>query len=113
MLNLNLQKVCAEIGRAETEDLLDRVTAFREGMEPDAVALIEQELQRRKVNGEQIKGRLEECRRDCLFDAAGVALTCSRCRRPAVTRAIGWHRLWGLLPLFPRRTRYCKAHRPA
>jgi hypothetical protein len=112
MLKLDLQKVCSEIGRAETEDLLDRVTAYREGMEPDVIPLIEQELRRRKVGPAQIEARREECRRECVFDVAGVAQSCSRCRRPAVAQAYGWHRLWGLLPLFPRWMRYCKNHSP-
>jgi|SRR6516165_4559162 hypothetical protein len=110
MLKLDLEKTCTEIGHADTEDLLDRVTAYREGMEADTIDLIEQELQRRKVGPAEIKARMAACQRYCVFDAAGVALSCSLCRRPAVTEVVGWHRLWGVVPLFPRRMRYCKTH---
>jgi hypothetical protein len=112
MLTFNVEKLRSDVQRAETPDLLDRITAYRAGMEPEAVELIEDELRRRGVSGAEIDERAETCRRDCLFDDTGVALSCSRCRRPAVFEVWGWHRLWGRVPLFPRRLRYCEEHRP-
>jgi hypothetical protein len=35
---------------APTDDLLDRVTAYRAGMEPEALRVIEEELARRGIN---------------------------------------------------------------
>jgi hypothetical protein len=113
MLKLDPQKCLAEMQRAETADLLDRVTAYRQGMEPAALTLMEHELNRRGVPQSAIDQRMAECGRECLFDAGGVALQCSRCRRPAVTEVRDWHRLWGVLPLFPRSFRCCSEHRPA
>jgi hypothetical protein len=112
MLKFNAEKCLAEVSKAETTDLLDRITAYRLGMEPQAIEIIEHELERRGVSGAEIAARGEECRRECTFDRNGVALPCSRCRRPAVVAVMGWHRLWGVLPLFPRRQHYCDQHRP-
>jgi hypothetical protein len=42
----------------------------------------------------------------------GTAVGCSFCHRPAVAEGWGWHRLWGLLPVFPRYYYYCSEHRP-
>lgn len=112
MLKFDPQKCLLEVRRADTEDLLDRVTAYRQGMEPQAVDLIEAELRRRGIAQAAIDTRIAECRQDCIFDAADIALPCSRCRRPAVAEMVGWHRLFGLLPVFPRSLRYCKEHQP-
>ena len=112
MLKFDSQKTLVEIRTAPTNDLVDRITAFRQGMEPAAIEMIEQELHGRGVSQPEIDARAEECRRDCLFDATGTAVVCSRCRRPAVTEVLAWHRVFGVLPLFPRRLCYCKEHRP-
>jgi hypothetical protein len=112
MLTFNVEKCRADVQRAETADLLDRVTAYRDGMDQQAIALIEAELGRRGVSPAEIVERTETCRRECVFDAMGIALPCSQCRRPAVTAVWGWHRLWRRLPLFPRRLRFCKEHDP-
>lgn len=109
----NPEKVRANIRQADTADLLDRITAYRNGMEPEAVALIEDELQRRGVDAAAINEHRQAYERTCLFDADGTPMMCSFCRLPAVARGWGWHRLWKLVPLFPRRFRYCKKHQPA
>ena len=53
-MEFNLRRVAAFVRRAETEELLDRVTVYREGMEPAALDLMEGELDRRGVTREQI-----------------------------------------------------------
>ena len=113
MLAFNREKCLAEVSKADTTDLLDRITAYRRGLEPEAADLIEQELHRRGVSAAKIAAHAEEGQSDWLLDASGVALECSKCRRPAVIEMRGWHRLWGVLPLLPRRMRYCREHRPA
>jgi hypothetical protein len=112
MMEFDPEKCRAAARQAETDDLLDQVTAYRRGLEPEAIELIEQELRRRGVTQAAIADRAEECRRECLLDDTGTALKCSRCQRPAVAQVLGWHRLWGILPLFPRSLRVCKEHRP-
>ena len=104
------QKGLAEIRQAETTELLDRVTAYRNGMEPAAIELIEEELRRRGTGQAAIAAHLEQTRRECVFDASGTALSCSRCRRPAVALVRRWQRLWGVLPLFPRAVPFCREH---
>ncbi len=112
MLTFDEQKCQAEVRRADTADLLDRVTAFRAGMEPAAVLLIEQELHHRGVTAAAIATLAEQYRRDCLFDTSGTARRCCRCRRPAVVRTRTWHRLFQLLPLYPEQRDFCAEHRP-
>ncbi len=94
---------------ATTDDLLDRVTVFRAGMESEAVELFEMELRRRGVTPEQIGAHARQYEA-CLRAADGTVLPCSRCRKPAVAMRWGWHRLWGVLPVFPKRVRYCVEH---
>ena len=106
----NEQKVRANVEQAETDDLMDRVTAYRAGMEPGAVALIEKELMRRGITSAEIEAHAFECRDECLFHADGTALMCSFCRRPAVAEGWGWHWVFELVPLLPRRFRYCAEH---
>jgi hypothetical protein len=109
MFQADLEAIRANVCAASTEDLLDRVTAYRSGMEPEAVELIEEELRRRGVTAaQQIDHATAHI--GVLVDAQGLALRCQRCARPAVWRGLRWHWLWGMLPLFPRRMILCAAH---
>ena len=96
---------------ATTDDLLDRVTVFRAGMEPEALELFEMELRRRGVTPEQIDIHARQYE-TFLRAADGTVLVCSRCRKPAVNRRWSWHRLWGILPVFPKKARFCVEHQP-
>lgn len=100
------------IEAAPTDDLMDRITFFRGAMEPWAVTLVEEELQRRQVSPAEIAAWVGD--QDAyLWRAEGIALTCSFCRKPAVAEGWGWQKiLRGLVPVFPRRVRYCRNHRP-
>src|SRR5262245_25599844 len=108
-MDFDSSKVLASARAADTEDLLDRVTAYRTGLEPEALDIIEMELHRRGVSAERIA---EHGRRfaDCLRAADGTVLMCSQCRKPAVAVGWGWHRLWGWVPVFPRRFLLCRDH---
>lgn len=110
MLDFDAQRCLADLRQAETADLLDRVTAYRNGMEAAAVELIEAELGQRGIDPAAIAAHAEACRRECVFDGSGTALSCSRCRRPAVAVARRWQRLWRVLPLFPRVVPLCREH---
>jgi hypothetical protein len=112
MLKLDLDRVRDNVQRATTDDLLDRVTLYRKGMEPEAIEIIEAELRARGVTAAQ-QVDYEASRSDVLRDADGVALRCGRCGAPAVTQVRTWHRLWGLLPLFPRWLPLCAEHAAA
>ena len=111
-MELDLTRVAEFARRADTEDLLDRVTVYRGGMEPAAVGLLEDELYRRGVGGGAIADHWLTRRETVLVRPDGVAYRCSRCDRPAAYRAWGWHRLFGRLPLFPRRFTLCAEHAP-
>lgn len=104
------KKLLLNIRQADTDDLLDRVTAFRAAMEAEAVTLVERELHDRKVSAAEIAAHAENCRIECIFDADGIAKMCSFCHKPAVTEGLGWHRIWQKIPVFPRWLRYCKKH---
>lgn len=107
------QRFLVNIREAETDDLLDRVTAYRKGMEPEAIDMIEDELHRRGVSAAEIATHAEICRRDGIFLPDGTAAMCSFCRKPAIREGWGWHWLWRRIPLFPRYFRFCADHDPA
>src|SRR5690242_38547 len=96
------ERVRQNARQATTEDLLDRVTVYREGMEPEALAIIEQELHDRGVWAEHIEAHAEQRSRTAIPREDGTATPCSYCERPAVDEGWDWHHLWGLLPVFPR-----------
>jgi hypothetical protein len=109
----DLERVAQNVREATTEDLLNRVTAYRAGTEPAAVRLIEEELRRRAVTAEQIEAHAERVREESLILEDGTAAKCSFCHNPAVAEARGWYRFLGPIPLFPRSYRYCREHLPA
>ncbi len=106
------QRVRANVRQAATEDLLDRATVYRAGMEPEALDLIEAELRARGLSTEAIEAHAERRRGQTIPLPDGTAVRCSFCDRPAVDQGWGWHWLWGLLPVFPRFYSYCEHHRP-
>jgi hypothetical protein len=109
-MRLDLKRVAEFIRRAETEELLDRVTVYREGMEPAALDLMEGELDRRGITREMIADHDEERKKTAIMLPDGTAKRCSCCYRPAVVETRGWHRLFGVLPIFPRLLPYCAVH---
>jgi hypothetical protein len=111
-MRLDLERVRANVRQATTEDLLDRATVYRDGMEPEALAVIEAELRQRGVNESEVAEHAERRRGRFLVSPEGWALKCEKCYRPAVGRVWAWHRLLGLVPLFPRWFLYCEEHLP-
>src|SRR5437870_5713668 len=97
----DLDRVKRNVRAAETEDLLDRATVYRRGMEPAALEVIESELRARGVRPEEIESHNERRRQETRVLADGTARRCSFCDRPAIAEGRGWHRLWRLVPLFP------------
>jgi hypothetical protein len=108
----DVERVRANARQATTEDLLDRATAYAEGMEPEALDIIETELRRRGVTWADQKAHAERYQQQSRLPGGGLAPLCRRCARPAVVRAWGWHRLWGRVPVFPRPYYYCETHAP-
>ncbi len=103
-------KLQAFISQCDTEELIDRVTAYRSGMEPLAIESIERELHKRGITAAQIADYREKCLRTCLFLPDGTAKMCSFCRSPAIKEGWGWHRVLGKVPIFPRPMRSCEKH---
>jgi len=110
-MRLDPERVRANAARAATIDLLDRITVYRAGMEPEALALIEAELASRGVDSAAIR-RHAESRSEALMSAEGCAEKCSLCHAPALVRRWGWFKLWGRLPVLPWHFRYCGDHLP-
>jgi hypothetical protein len=116
MMRLDLRAVAAFVRNADTEDLLDRVTIYRPGMEPAALDLMEAELDRRGVTRSDIADHHISRHQTAIMLPDGTALRCNFCGRPAVVRGWGWHRLFGRVPVFPRVFARCGMHngeRPA
>jgi hypothetical protein len=111
-MHFDAAKVRDNVRQASTEDLLDRATVFRKGMEEEALIIIEAELGDRGVSQEAIQAHGQATGAACLWGSDDVALKCSFCHKPALAQKWGWQRLWGMVPVFPRRFRYCDHHRP-
>lgn len=112
-MRLDLHAVAKFARTADIETLLDRVTVYRAGMEPAALDLMEGELDRRGVSRADIAAHAADRRAACVFGPDDMAVRCDRCDRPAVSRGWGWHRLWGLVPVFPLRRAACDDHADA
>jgi hypothetical protein len=112
MLDSDPERVKKNAQKATTADLLDRVTVYREGMEPEALEIIEAELLARGVDQQAIAEHNRRTRQEAIMLPDGTAARCSFCHAPAVAEGWGWHRLWGRLPVFPRIFRYCREHDP-
>lgn len=110
-MELNLKRVAEFIRKANTEELLDRVTIYRQGMEPAALDMMEMELDRRGVSRDDIADHYLDRSETAIFLPDGTALRCSFCDRPAIQRAVGWNKLFGRIPVFPRLFAYCDTHR--
>ena len=108
----DLGRIQANIRQADTEDLLDRITVWRADMEPEALGLIEEELRRRDVSPTQVDAHGDERRKHLVLPGDGRPTRCSRCFRPAVESVVGWHKIWGWVPVFRRHFGYCEKHRP-
>ena len=109
-MEFNLKRVAEYIRGADTEELLDRVTVYRDGMEPTALDLMEGELARRGVTREEIAVHDAKHRANAILLPDGTAMRCSFCNRPAVARALRFHRMFGLVPVFPMRFAFCAFH---
>src|SRR5262245_26598707 len=116
MLHFDREKVLANVRAATTEDLLDRVPVFRDGMEPEPVHLIERELHERGVTAAEIDAHAAG-RANSLTHDDGLAARCSFCDRPAVQRGWSWGRPAGRgffrflsLPFLPLPVYRCEAH---
>ena len=112
MLEFDPERVTRNVRDATSEDLLDRITVYRDGMEPAALEIIEAELRRRGIEREEIEAHAAHRSAQMIPLPDGTALSCSFCHRPAVEQRWGWHRMWGWLPLFPRYFSYCEVHLP-
>jgi hypothetical protein len=112
-MEMNLDRVRANIQAANTEDLLDRATVYRDGMEPEALAIIDAELRERGVTAGELFDHAQQRHKEAIPGQDGLAVRCYRCTRPAVAQGWRWHRLWGVLPVFPRWVGMCEEHAKA
>ncbi len=108
-MNFDPKRAEANARAASTEDLLDRVTVYRADLEPAALPIILTELRSRGVDAASIVAHEVELG-DVLCDATGSPRPCSFCRRPAIEVRWAWHRMFGKVPLFPWRYRWCEIH---
>jgi hypothetical protein len=120
-MDFDPDRVRTNARQSSTEDLLDRVTVYRKGMEPEALDIIEEELRDRGLAQEQIEAHAQRRGDEVIYDDKGIAVCCSFCDRPAIYQAWGWRRMRGrglvgivtLLPLYlPSFISYCAEHLP-
>jgi len=112
-MGLNLKTVAEFVRKADTEDLLDRVTVYRDGMEPAAVDLMENELWRRGVTPEELAEHDEGRRQRVVMSEEGYVLRCLYCDRPAVSRRWGLHWIGKFFKIpFPWLLSRCAFHDP-
>lgn len=108
---MNLEAVRANAAAAATEDLLDRVTVFRAGMEEEALEVLELQLRSRGVTEAQIQAHAEERGREVLWQRPGLAWSCSFCDKPAVAETWRWRKIfWNMVALYPCHIRCCREH---
>ncbi|MCS7166146.1 MAG: hypothetical protein RMI91_12665 [Gemmatales bacterium] len=110
MFELNTKRLLANAARADTLELMDRVTVLREHLEAEALEIAEAELARRGITPEEIAAHGRKWKHRVLRDENGMVWCCSWCGRAAVAEEIGWHRWLGLIPIWRRRYRYCETH---
>ena len=103
------QRVRANVRNATTEDLLDRATVYRAGLEPAALTMVLEELKARGVTAVAVVQH-GEARQGVMLHPSGTARPCAKCYKPAVVREWGWHRMYGKVPLFPRLFYLCEDH---
>jgi hypothetical protein len=109
-MELDLDRVRSNAKEAETEDLLDRVTVFRGGMDEEALPVLEAELRSRDIGEDQVQAHFESLELVVMWERPGLAYRCAFCERPATQQEWRWHRLLGLIPIFPRLVFCCPAH---
>ena len=106
------QRVRANAQNSSTEDLMDRMTVWRDELEPAAVEIVAAELRQRGLGPEAIEAHRQRRAAAGVYRSDGITWKCSLCDKPARDRRWGWHRLWGWLPVFPRKFAYCADHDP-
>lgn len=111
-MKLDLERVRANVRGATTENLLDRATVYRGGMEPEALEIIDEELRSRGVTPDAVLAHEQRRHIGTVRGPEGQPRVCAKCGRPATWEGWTWGRLWWLLPLFPRRAALCDEHRP-
>jgi hypothetical protein len=111
MLEDAKERIRANVRAASTCDLLDRATVYRDGMEPEALQLIEVELRQRGVTAAQQADHAAQYL-TVLHDRDESVLFCDYCEHlvPAVWRGWRWYWYLGLVPLFPIRVALCARH---
>jgi hypothetical protein len=111
-MDSNLDKVRANVRQADTTDLLDRATVWRDGIQPEALDVIEAELRRRGVRAEELEDHARRRAGNMILRPDGLPAVCYYCDKPAVTRRWVWGRMWRIGPPFPRRACVCEEHAP-
>src|SRR5260370_29944666 len=75
-MQFNPERVRENVRKADTDDLLDRVTVYRDEMEPEALEIIETELHARKVSDAQIEKHGRQREQEVLKSEDGRPLRC-------------------------------------
>jgi hypothetical protein len=110
IMEISPAKLLAHVAQMDQEELLDRVTVFREVMRPDAVEVMEAELARRGIGPDEIHQHHRQIKHRVLRDSHGIPAQCSWCERAAVEKREDFHKFWRLIPVAKRIWYYCDRH---
>lgn len=109
---VDIEAIRRFVMNADTFDLLDRVTILRHEMEPEALKLMENELDHRGIEPAMIQDYRAERASEVVFRNDGSISRCCQCGRAAVQKAWVWHRMYGKVPIFPMVKYFCDEHMP-
>lgn len=93
-------------------ELLDRVTVLRDQIDPEALELLHAELASRGIGPDEIGAHQREMKLKVIQHPDGMPAVCHQCGRAATFSRPEWHKLLGLVPLFPRQRYWCEEHTP-
>ncbi len=110
-MTLNLEKVRVYATNASNRELLDRVTVFKSGMEPNALTIIHQELRHRGVTQTQIQDHETLLEPLVIRGPEGMPRICKKCSLPAISCEWGWLKVFGFIPILPWKNLFCEDHK--
>ncbi len=111
IMHLDLEKVRIYAKKADNRSLLDRVTVFRQGMEPAAIEIIKKELLERGISPADISQHESAYKDLVIRGPEGLPRLCKKCALPAICREWGWLKVFGFIPLLPWQHLYCEEHK--
>lgn len=110
-MRLDLEKVRIYAKKADNKALIDRVTLFQSGMEPEALEIIILELTSRGISALEITEHEEKYKEKVIRGPEGMPRLCNNCPSPATAQEWGWLKVFGFVPIIPWKYLFCEDHK--